>query len=472
MKTNKKFSDFIKNYRGELFAKKPRIIIIIISLCLLLIILAGYFYYAGEENAIKKDKQDELITISELKINQLVKWKEGIISHAVVLSRSPYFVRAVQNWLLNRNNELLKNELKNFISSSQIEYRYESIIITSPKDLILLSSEPINHFDTITSEKTIEVFESQEITFTDLYFCKEDSRIYCDFIAPLIDKNNNAIANLIFRTSPANNLYPLIQSWPTNSKSSETLLVRKFGDYVLFLNELKFKKNTALKFKISLNNAKIPAVLAVLGRTGILDGKDYRNVDVLSYISPVPGTSWFLIAKVDKSEIYEELSYRLKTILIFALLILLLLFLGISFFYNLRQKKLYETLLQTEVEFKTTIYNLAEAVIQTDNLGRVKYLNPVSEELTGWAEAKSKDKPFEEIFNIIDENTREIIENPVKQILNEGKNVALSNHALLISRQEREISIAGYGSPLKDKKNNILGSKYLFSEIKLKKDQS
>ncbi len=464
MRINKKSNDFIKNYRGELFAKKHPIIIIIISLCLLLLILAGYFYYVGEENAIKRDKQDELKTISDLKINQLVKWKEEIISHAVVLSRSPYFIRAVQNWLWNRNDELLKNELMNFISSSQIEYRYESIIIASPKGLILLSSEPTSHLDTISSEKNIEVFESHEIIFTDLYFCKEDSRISCDFIAPLIDKNNNTIAKLIFRISPANNLYPLIQSWPTYSKSSETLLIKKEGENVLFLNELKYKKNTALKFKISLKDTKIPAVQAVLGYTGIFDGKDYRNVDVLSYISSVPGTSWFLIAKVDKSEIYGELYYRLKTILIFTLLIILLLFLGISYFYILRQKKLFETLLQTEVEFKTTIYSLAEAVIITDSLGRVKYLNHVSEELTGWTEAESKDKPFEEVFEIINEITSGKIDNFIKQILNEGKNIDLSSHTLLVSKQGEKISIKGYGSPLKDKKNKIIGSVFVFKD--------
>ena len=99
-----------------------------------------------------------------------------------------------------------------------------------------------------------------------------------------------------------NFLYPLIQSWPTPSKTAETLLVEKDGDAVLFLNDLRHQADTALKLRISLAQINLPATKAILGQTGITTGKDYRGVEVLSAILPVPDSPWYMVAKIDTSE--------------------------------------------------------------------------------------------------------------------------------------------------------------------------
>ena len=122
--------------------------------------------------------------------------------------------------------------------------------------------------------------------------------------------------------------YPFIKSWPTPSKSAETILVRKDGDYVLFLNELRHAKDTALKLRFKLDQLEIPAVRVVLGYKDIFEGVDYRGIDVLSDIRPVSGTPWFMIAKVDKYEIFEELNFRLWVIVIFIVTLISLFYLG------------------------------------------------------------------------------------------------------------------------------------------------
>ena len=102
-------------------------------------------------------------------------------------------------------------------------------------------------------------------------------------------------------------LYPLIQTWPTPSPSAETLLVRREGDEVVYLNELRHRKNTALNLRLPLSQADLPAASAVNGREGALDGADYRGVRVLAASLRVPGTPWYLIAKVDAAEVYDPL---------------------------------------------------------------------------------------------------------------------------------------------------------------------
>lgn len=86
------------------------------------------------------------------------------------------------------------------------------------------------------------------------------------------------------------------------SDTSETLLVRRDGEAALFLNELRHKKDTALKLRIPLSRTDVPAVMAVSGKEGVAKGRDYRGVDVVAVTKAVPDSPWFIVAKVDEKE--------------------------------------------------------------------------------------------------------------------------------------------------------------------------
>ncbi|MBT4289642.1 MAG: PAS domain S-box protein, partial [Deltaproteobacteria bacterium] len=92
-----------------------------------------------------------------------------------------------------------------------------------------------------------------------------------------------------------------------------------------------------------------------------------------------------------------------------------------------------EKLKKSEEWFSTTLKSIGDAVITTDTKGNVTMLNPVAESLTGWKQKEVTGKPLNEIFNIINENTREQVENPVEKVLREGKIVGLANHTFLIA---------------------------------------
>ena len=101
-----------------------------------------------------------------------------------------------------------------------------------------------------------------------------------------------------------------MKSWPTPSRTAETLLVRREGNDVLFLNELRHRRGTALKLRLPTDAEKrMPAAMAVLGEVGVVEGNDYRGVPVVGAVRAVPGIPWFMVAKVDQDEIYAPL-YR------------------------------------------------------------------------------------------------------------------------------------------------------------------
>ena len=118
---------------------------------------------------------------------------------------------------------------------------------------------------------------------------------------------------------------------------------------------------------------------------------------------------------------------------------------------------------------RVTLGSIGDAVLSTDTAGRISYLNPVAERLTGWTNEDAAGMPIEEVFRIINENSQQAVENPVAQVLREGKVVGLANHTLLISRAGAEIAIDDSAAPIRDVHNNVTGVVLVFRDVTAKR---
>jgi PAS domain S-box-containing protein len=89
------------------------------------------------------------------------------------------------------------------------------------------------------------------------------------------------------------------------------VLVRRDGEDVLYLNELRHNKAAAMTLRHPLSETTQPAVRAALGEEGLVEGKDYRNVEVLAALRKIPNSPWFLVTKIDRAEVEAPLRERL-----------------------------------------------------------------------------------------------------------------------------------------------------------------
>ena len=114
--------------------------------------------------------------------------------------------------------------------------------------------------------------------------------------------------------------------------------------------------------------------------------------------------------------------------------------------------------------FRTTLTSIGDAVIVTDTHGRVTLLNPVAQVLTRW-DGDAIGRPIEEVFRILNEETRDPVENPVTKVLREGAIVGLANHTVLIGRDGTEIPIDDSGAPIHDGRGRLAGVVLVFRDI-------
>lgn len=120
---------------------------------------------------------------------------------------------------------------------------------------------------------------------------------------------------------------------------------------------------------------------------------------------------------------------------------------------------------QERARLGVTLSSIGDAAIATDVNGLVTFINPTAEALTGWTMKQCANKPLAEVFNIVNETTREPVENPVTKVLREGTVVGLANHTVLIARDGKEIPIDDSGAPIRGPGGQIVGVILVFRDI-------
>jgi PAS domain S-box-containing protein len=348
------------------------------------IILVGIFYYESQKNKIFTEQENNLSAIALLKINQILNWRNERIEDATVISHDKPLIRSIEHFLKDGNKEG-KSELFDWMKSVRNEYDFTNVLIADTSFKIRLSVDPPDTLfgESIKKErKTSESYYS--IMMTDLHRSKEVPYIHLDLLIPLFDsvkKNRVPVGVAILRIDPAKILFPLIQSWPTPSKSSETLLLRREKDSILYLNELRHSKNTALKLNLPLSNKNLLGTKAANGFEGVAEGIDYRNIPVVGSLHKIPGTSWFMVAKVDKEEILLPLQkYSFMIVLVIVLLVLINASI-FGFWIWQQRRKLYINQLRSEVLIReleerfSTAFRMSPVSVTISSVANNKFID-------------------------------------------------------------------------------------------------
>lgn len=133
---------------------------------------------------------------------------------------------------------------------------------------------------------------------------------------------------------------------------------------------------------------------------------------------------------------------------------------------DITQRKQIDTELYNERERAlVTLHSITDAVITTDNMGNVDFLNSAAEKITGWSNEEARDLPVSRVFRIIDEHTREPKTNPAYAVLQTGETVGLINGTVLRSKSGREYTVEHSASSIKDQHDNTKGVVVVFRDV-------
>ena len=311
----------------ELMTQKntfPRWLMAALVVVVVAVLAGGAWFYRSQEQHLQHSAEAELQTIARLKMDQIVGWRAERLADAAMFTDSPFFVEGVARWMASPRAEDTEKILSRFRADQRYSYYSDVWLVDAGGQVRLsLSGHPGPLHAEVAQALALAVRERRPV-LTDLHLGADDQPPRLSAVAPLFAPNSETtepLGAVILQTDAQQFLYPLIQSWPKPSRSAETLLVRRDGEDVLYLNDLRHQEGTALALRIPLSRKEVPAVMAVLGQEGVVQGKDYRGVDVVAVLKAIPDSPWFMVAKVDTEEVFSV--WRVRSLLILALIGLL-----------------------------------------------------------------------------------------------------------------------------------------------------
>jgi PAS domain S-box-containing protein len=276
----------------------------------------------------KEEKFRELLSIASLKERQIIQWRSERIADGLFFYSNPFFRDLVGKYSSQKSSVMLK-DIRNWLLPLYNNHDYLNIILfdATGRELLRMNQKDssLNDSDIL---RIVNTSKNEEVTLSNLIRDEISNTIFMDNVVPLLIERNGKqikVGILLFRIDPEMILFPLIQTWPVQTKTAETILLRFVNDSLLVLNELRHKKETALQFIVKTDDPMSIFNQNILSVKGVIEGKDYRNEEVLAGISSIDGTPWYIISKIDITESYAIVQQNgIYLVIITGLLILVI----------------------------------------------------------------------------------------------------------------------------------------------------
>jgi PAS domain S-box-containing protein len=386
-------------------------LVLIFAVLVLGIFAGGIFSYRNYAWHFRTGIEEQLAAITELKVAQIVQWRSHRLADADYLRRTPDATRSALDVLAQPASLTTRPMFTSWLEFLFAGGSYEQALLLNERlNVDLVYPEGASGVLGEAARRAAqEALRSQQVVVADLHREAEGGPVYLSLMVPLVVRREStgdkvpaagkgsspadrSEALLVLQINANKELNPMIQLCPTPSQTAESQLVRRDGHDALFLNELKFQTNAALRLRISLASTNAPAVKAALGQEGIVEGIDYRGEPVLACLRAIPDSPWSMVTRMDLAELYAPLRERLwLTVLLMGAL---LLGAGASVGLVWRQQRVQYYRERAEAgnearRMATVVHDSNDAITIQDFEGRITAWNRGAELMYGYSETEA-----------------------------------------------------------------------------------
>ena len=322
-----KESGRIKGFVSFFKSIKVKLICYFILMTTIPILIVSSTAYNSGKKALNERVVEKLTSIADLKKTQLSTWLQERIVDIGVLSTNKSLEISFSNLLYLRKafhtiGRMKESEIGKVYYKRLSEYLGElkgkfiycdeiSILDVENGEIAISTNESNIGLVDFDYKYYLSVLENQGIPFKDIHYSDYTKQIGMTIFGTMkrtdpITMEETEVVNgiVLIRVNTKDSIEQLIQDWPNRGETGETLLVRREGDKLMFLNNTRHLSGTALKMSIAAKLLVPESFMLDAMEEGITEAFDYRGVDVLLAFRYIPQLKWGLIVKQDTSEAF------------------------------------------------------------------------------------------------------------------------------------------------------------------------
>jgi PAS domain S-box-containing protein len=331
------------------------------------IVALGFAFFRISERHLKTGIEQQLLTIADLKRSQIVQWRNERLSNGFDIMDDRFAQQAIGQLRRMPQDRLLGDTVQEWMEEICRNEHYRSAALLDPEGTVLCETAGCDYL----KDSSIVSFINQAVAartplLGNMSKGNRAGKPEVHLVIPMGCRSDGSIGNacstaLVLSVDPALFLFPLIQQWPLPSRSSETLLLRREGNKVVFLNDLRFRKNAALSFVLPVDDPDLLCARAARGDTGLVEGMDYRGAHVIGALLSIPESSWFMVAKVDKDEVLSPVRRLFELVLALVLSLIVLIGFLLGMLQRNHAARRYRELLSAAQERAVLVDSLADS---------------------------------------------------------------------------------------------------------------
>lgn len=291
-----------QGFSAELQALRKRLAVIFAAAALC-ILAGGLAYHHSYQKTVQRDAADLLSSIKKFKTDQILFWRADRFNDTNSLLDTPVLSRVLNAYAADNYDAASRDQLTIRLTSYLRHNKYRSALLAKPDGAVLTGSGENARSLPPEAKALIKKAIASGRTEVGDFYVGPSGRPRIDIVSRAAEAPGGRRLYLVLEIAPDDYLYPLLQIWPTNSRTGETVLARADGRDILFLGDLRKISDAGMKLRLPRAGSRLPIARALNGEEGTVLAEDYNGDKVMAAIGMIPGTNWGLVVKMDWDEV-------------------------------------------------------------------------------------------------------------------------------------------------------------------------
>ena len=262
--------------------------------------------YQQREQRYHHQIEGGLRAISLLQVRNVADWRRQHIADAAALTDDGLFAQAAARWHAAPSEALqepLRERLRSFVEHGG----YSAAFWVDARGALRLGPQGALQGTLAPPEQQAlrQALAQAEPVAVELHRDAAFAFAIFGVLAPVFD-GDTPLGAVWLVSDARTQLFPQVESWPSASRSAESLLVQRDGDELVYVSPLRHRSDAPLSLRQAIVPGRDVVVQAVAGARGVVYGSDYRGQEVLALVSAVPDSPWVLVSKLDVDEAFVE----------------------------------------------------------------------------------------------------------------------------------------------------------------------